>query len=136
MLAGAHPLRRARCRLAIDAHLGALDEPLQMAARELRREGDDRLVETLAVQCLADRAFARLGLVVVRVGERAGSGRCVARFGRPSVDPIRFAFHVHPLVATALQVARPRLHDDVSDLHSFLADSVGDVGRSHLPRRL
>ena len=81
-LAGAHALRRAARRLAVDADLATLDQPLQVAARELRRQADDHLVEPLAVQRLGDFAFARFRRVVLGIDD--------------GLEPIRFVFHLAP----------------------------------------
>ena len=84
-LTGTNALRRARRRRAVDDDVAAADQMLQVVARELVDERDDRLVEPLAVLRGGDRRDALLddGVVdVVAIGlagdDRTGSGKgCV-----------------------------------------------------------
>src|SRR6185295_1085397 len=90
-LPGADALRRGRRRGAVDDDLAATDELLQVAARELGDEGDDRLVETFAVLRGADRRDALLdgGIVAVVAVGVAGGDRTAS--GQGGVGHIRSA---------------------------------------------
>ena len=102
-LPGAQPLRRAGDDELVDAHLAAADQSLQIAARKLRSEQDDSLVQPFAVLLRRDSRVPRLGRLVIAFAASVRPFRQRAfglRFS--STDHIRFAFDSAP---TSLQSA-------------------------------
>ena len=59
VLAGAQAPRGRDCGPAVEHHMAALDQRLQVVARELRRQADQRLVQPLAMQRGVDDTFAQ-----------------------------------------------------------------------------
>src|ERR1019366_2476996 len=92
-LPGTNPLCGAGDNNAIDADLAPSDQSLQMAARELRSDRDDDLVQPLAVLRLVDAFPPRLERFVVGFagGVRHFRGRACG-VGFSLADHIRFAF--------------------------------------------
>ncbi len=91
-LAGAYPLRRAGDDDLVDTHLAATDQPLQIAARKLRSDQDERLVQPFAVLFRRDVCLPPLGRLVIAFGGPVSPLRQHAfglRFS--ATDHIRFA---------------------------------------------
>src|SRR5204862_1230292 len=89
-LAGANALRGTAGSAAVDLDPSALDQLLQVVARELRNERDDDLVEPFSVQDRIDGPLApldgRIALVAVDV---AGGGDAIG-LRADFIDHIRF----------------------------------------------
>ena len=79
-LTGAHLARGSRDGSRIEPDMTLGNQRLQMAARELGRQGDERAIETQAVQRRADGRFAALDVPV------PGLGRALGFIGRSVVE--------------------------------------------------